>query len=246
MSTGPFLDLTTSTADGGVQLASLVSAGSVPFFSEDEQWNTVTVDGEELPGLCSVSGKGIEYHLDQKKSPGTNGSAIANMGRKSAEIEVTLRMWMPEHLETFQRILNNLRNRKIPEFKRPPLEAGGTGGVSLGGPDRDISFEQLSNNVYARQLAAHNAKYEKKLAVQIYHPVLALYKIRQVMLKVAGFPEKRGEEWQVRLTFVEFHKSKAAVITPKGTSLASALTASTSGSPAKDEAAKPSQTSAGP
>ena len=86
--------------------------GSVPdAYESPSQWDIFYIGGDPLPGLARVRGA-RQIKVDQRNAPGTEGSTLTFLGRTSAEIQVTLRMWTNEQLDVW--------NKMVPKIQPPP------------------------------------------------------------------------------------------------------------------------------
>jgi hypothetical protein len=84
------------------------------------EWDIVFLDGVGLPGICDV--KGIaELKVDNKKTPGKDGSTITITGYQPGPFEVTCKVWMPEQLDILVEAIDriwNLPRRPLPNDTR--------------------------------------------------------------------------------------------------------------------------------
>lgn len=55
-------------------------------------WDTLTIDGETVPGLCSVSGS-LKYDVEVKKAKGKDKASTTDNGIAPTAFEVTIRIW---------------------------------------------------------------------------------------------------------------------------------------------------------
>lgn len=95
---------------------------SIHWEEDSALWDTVYLAGAPLPGLATVSGA-HGRKLDVKSAPGRNGARIIDKGYEPAKIEITLRMWTPEHLDDWFGIAATLTYRREPP---PTRRATGT------------------------------------------------------------------------------------------------------------------------
>ena len=65
------------------------SAGTEPLL-ELSPWDTVYLADRRLPGLCRISGKGVEHEIDIKKKPGQDGAKFTDLGRTIARVTITV------------------------------------------------------------------------------------------------------------------------------------------------------------
>lgn len=84
----------------------------VPFWGDNgDAWDTIFFGGTEAPGLARVMGA-VKSRVDHKSLPGTNGMRTTHIGYEAAEVDVELRIWMPEHLSDWTNLVRTLRPRK--------------------------------------------------------------------------------------------------------------------------------------
>jgi hypothetical protein len=79
-------------------------------------WDTMIVGDDRLPGVAIVSG-GRRSKVDQKSSPGSDGSTLTFLGREPADINVKLVMWDGAQLRAWAKILTRIMP---PPGKIPP------------------------------------------------------------------------------------------------------------------------------
>jgi len=115
-----------------------------------QQWDTVTLQGVDLPGIAKVTGK-LGRKIDVNSPPGADGATLRDKGYDPARISVTLRMWTPEQFNSWEQTnlslvairqqsqrtaleivhpaLNNLGVRRVYLETIGVLHEGGTRGV---------------------------------------------------------------------------------------------------------------------
>lgn len=88
------------------------SQSAIPFWGDDpDAWDTIFFAGEAAPGLAKVTGE-VKNRVDKKMLPGTNGAKMTHIGYEPAEVDVELRLWMPEQLKAFADLVKQLRPRR--------------------------------------------------------------------------------------------------------------------------------------
>ena len=70
-------------------------------------WDTVTIGGLRLAGVCDVKGVAA-IELEKKKVKGRNGSTLLILGNQPALFEVSVLMWTKEQWEWNQGVINEL------------------------------------------------------------------------------------------------------------------------------------------
>lgn len=180
-----------------------MTASAVPFWGDaPEAWEGVVVAGYRLPGVCAIEGK-VKRRHDSKKTPGANGSTVTYIGDDQADFTVTLRLWTPEHLATYAKIVGYLRSMVV-----------GTAEASK------LSISAAERLIDARQ---KNLKPSSKFPiapVDVFHPVLSLHGIKSAHVLEYGFPKPKGEAaagvYEATIHFLEYVPgAKGSVATPK-------------------------------
>lgn len=84
-----------------------------PFWTEDGEiyidlddpslaWSRISIGGRLVPGLATVSGDGIDFAVEKKKSQGASGATTTFNGANPVGISIVLRLWTAEQWEDFQ------------------------------------------------------------------------------------------------------------------------------------------------
>lgn len=76
-------------------------------------WDTVLLGGDPLPGIARVTAT-HGRKLDSKSAPGSNGARIIDKGFQPAKVDITLKLWTKEQLETWFRLAPTLTYRREP------------------------------------------------------------------------------------------------------------------------------------
>lgn len=102
-----FEDLTRARNEGAAR-PPRAPAGRAPFWGDSpESWDTVTLAGTDLPGVCSVSGR-VARRVDRKTSSGRHATTVTYLGDAPAEFTITVKLWTEEHLLRFEALLDAL------------------------------------------------------------------------------------------------------------------------------------------
>lgn len=72
-------------------------------------WDAVFLGGQQLPGVCRVSGRGVEHEIDIKKHAGTNGAKFTDLGRTVAKFHVTLVLSSQKDWDDFEDLVPGLQ-----------------------------------------------------------------------------------------------------------------------------------------
>lgn len=177
-----------------------------------------------LPGICKISGRGFEQRLQRDKPAGTHGHSVKQLGIHPCKVQIEVRMWTPEHLQDFERLIplllaqkykTEVRAEAVYTERRADLFAdettnrstllgsfGFTPAASLNRPGTDTATQTRTVTVAAGPQA-----------VDVYHPMLALFKIRSVHIASVSIPEPTGDGdvWQARIECEQFINKPVAV-----------------------------------
>ncbi len=86
---------------------------NISLFWEDspDLWDTCRLGDNDLPGLARVTAT-HGRKLDAKSAPGSNGARIVDKGYQAAKVEIVLRMWKREQLDSWLAIAPTLTYRR--------------------------------------------------------------------------------------------------------------------------------------
>lgn len=191
----------------------------VSIFWDDspDLWDTVVLGDEELPGVARVRAT-HGRKIDSKSSPGSNGARIVDKGYEAAKVEITLRIWKKEQLETWFRIAPTLTYRREPparEVVRPTLgEATVTTNVLLGVSVRGAAQGLTEQQIVAEQerqlaIALPNRRTARARALvrhdfAISHPALDTLQIHRVYIEEVSTPDATsGGVYEVKIKAIE-------------------------------------------
>lgn len=82
-------------------------------------WDTLTIDGEQVPGLCAVSGS-LKFDVEVKKAKGKDKATTTDNGISPTKFEVKIRIWTAEQWGEFCAIAARLLPR-TPGGARTPV-----------------------------------------------------------------------------------------------------------------------------
>lgn len=200
---GPFEDLTsTQTAE-----SSFSASGGVPFWGDaPESWDTVSIAGWKLPGICRVTGR-VKRRVDSKKAAGVNGKRVTYVSDDVAQFSVTVRLWTADHLKTYENLLKFLRSLVLSSSEGAALSTG--------------AAERLIDQ---RQKALPDSSKFPLVPVEIRHPALDLLRIKAAHVMEYGLPAPDGEAAEgIYLATIEFEEyvpdsigKRGKVKTPRG------------------------------
>lgn len=213
-------------------------------------WDTVLLGDEDLPGLARVTGS-HGRKLDVKSPPGRNGATITDKGYQPAKVEITLKLWTKEQLETWFRIAPTLTYRR-----EPPRRVAGASqkqgdaraleladgqrermaqlaaGLTAPGQQKELQrkSELFERETQPTENRSGRARSLERHDFTISHPALDTIQVHRVYIEEVGVPTPTGEPgvYEVKIKAVE---SKAS--TNRGTrSVGSAASSRASTSPA--------------
>lgn len=156
-----------------------------PFWGDyPASWETVRfAKNIFLPGQCKLSGKGFAQKLQRDSPAGTHGAKVKQFGIQPAKFSIVVRMWTAEHLKSFERLVPILKSQRYKTTTTTDAVGytGNAGGAGFSG------------------VVAGTTKVTKKSIpvgpkpLDVYHPALALFKIRSVHVIDVTFPMPTGE-----------------------------------------------------
>lgn len=228
---GPFLDITKMTAS-----EFSTSADAVPFWGDNPgAWDTVFLDGLQLPGICKMTGVGLKRGVDKKKVKGKNGCTITFHGNDAAEVKFSLTINTEEELQDLQRAIYYLKNKTKTSVVGETSQQRNARLANVV-PEDDIGSVGRGNQNFAsvsKQLAeggndATKQPPGKKVTtlqpVSIIHPACAIHGIASVFVLDVTMPEVIGEgSGAVKCEFTcleatsEILRNQAGVNTPNTT-----------------------------
>lgn len=85
--------------------------------SVNDPWCTVKFAGNRVPGICKVTGDGLQFDLQWKKAKGASNYSVAWNGEKPSKINIDVSIYTPTQWENFQKLLVDV----VPKgTKQPP------------------------------------------------------------------------------------------------------------------------------
>jgi hypothetical protein len=221
---GPFTDLLTQVKGSTGEK----TAAAAPFWGDNpDAWDAVFIANVRLPGLAKVGGKGFEQRVDAKKTAGKHGASITRTGNEPARVEIQVQLWTEEHLVAYEKLIRQVKPRKAeyktvtkatydttPKVHRRTVSVGYAGGRAS--TSWDYEEEQMTLTIEKKRV--ETAK-EIGGPVDIYHPALAIFGIRSVVVLSATLPEYGDKGiYSSRIECIEYvapAQSKAAVDTAR-------------------------------
>lgn len=201
----------------------------VPFWGDyPDSYDTVTIAGIRLPGLCAIKGKGFEMRAKHNKPMGVHGESTVYLANEPAEWTVTVMMTTEAHLRAFEKLVPVFK----PPFKPKPKpkvqgdpnfalsfqgipqvfqnDANGALGLGQFGPTSYGGFirEDPKDTPQPGFTPAAPAAADKSAPgyVAISHPLLALFRITHCRITKVTMPEQLEDKgmWQVQLECREY------------------------------------------
>jgi hypothetical protein len=74
-------------------------------------WDTVTLDGEEWPGLAEVDAE-ITRRIQRRRARGRDGGRITDGGLDPTEVPIVFKAWKPEHFTALRALIPRLLARR--------------------------------------------------------------------------------------------------------------------------------------
>jgi len=90
-----------------------------PLYAPDE-WDTVSIGGLQLPGICTVKGE-PQLAFDKKKAGGVDGATITVNGYLPGPITIECLIWLPEHLRRMEEISSKIWTKPNKKTKAKAL-----------------------------------------------------------------------------------------------------------------------------
>jgi hypothetical protein len=153
-------------------------------------WDTVTLGGKQLPGLCEVRGL-PRLQLDRQKVNGQDGATLIERGYLPGPIEIKVTIWTPEQWEVMQDVISAI-------WRKPG---------KIATTQKKVSQSQIKKE----------AKVAEQAALDIDYPGAAMLRIKSVVVDGLSMPEPGSGE-QVRvisIKCVEYVPTQPTVATKK-------------------------------
>ncbi len=83
---------------------------TIPFPNESDAWNTVMLDGFEVPGICHVE-VDLEMEIDVQKAKGNNGAKTTRQGENPASVNINVTMLTSDDLQAWRLLQSAIRGR---------------------------------------------------------------------------------------------------------------------------------------
>lgn len=224
MSYSPFIDLTTQVLAASlprgdpedelaVRRVLLEASAGTPFWGTDPSaWETVRfAKNIYLPGQCKLTGKGFSQKLQRDSPAGTHGHKVKQLGIQPAKFQITVRMWTEDHLRSFERLVPLLKSQRF----KVETKTDGVGFTGNAIPSQPLSSNEsagFSGLVPGTTTTTKKSIPAGPAALDVYHPALALFRIRSVHVVEVGFPHQTdGDVWEVEIDCEEFIYRASAV-----------------------------------
>ncbi len=188
------------------------TGNGVPFWGDaPEVYDSVTLGGIVLPGICVVKGKGYEMKARHNKPPGTHGESIVHLGNEPAQWNIHILMNTVEHLRAFEALAPLFKPPYKPPPKALPTQQYATPATTLNLPyglGAVGQFEPTAANAPKPGFAtgAPTKDKSKPSFITIQHPMLTLFRISHCVIMDVTIPEQVQEKgmWEARITCREY------------------------------------------
>lgn len=130
---------------------------------QDDPWNVVYLNGDPLPGICSLKAES-ELQIEQKKGAGHDGARLTLHGYLPGPIVITITIWTSDQWREYLAM--------IPMFWRPPTKNDS----SVKDTAARLGMSEREANLY-------------QAAVTIAHPSLQGTGISAVIVRGISIPE---------------------------------------------------------
>ncbi len=165
-----------------------------------------------LPGVCSVEGNAFQQRIQRDETPGLHGASLKQLGRKQCKIRITVQMWTREHLDSFARLVPLLKSQRyVAKTVTTTTDADGTSIVTGTGSGRGATgyWGDAPSAAAAGGISLESVTIKRTTSVpvgpapiDVYHPMLALFRIRTVHILAVSLPERgRGgtDVWEATI-----------------------------------------------
>ena len=170
----------------------------IPFWGDSpESWDSATLGGVSIPGVCRISGDGMRLRADRKTASGQDGASVAMLGLDVVTFSIDIRMWTEAHLRAFESLVRMAKPKSRTVIRRSSVskKAAGTG-----------EPENSGNRSIGRDL----------VPLAVAHPALAIFGISECVVESVSLPtEQMPGLWTASFKCREFRKpSDRAVSRP--------------------------------
>ncbi len=180
----------------------------VPYWGQfPEVWDTASIGGESIPGICRVSGDGLKIRSDQKRAAGMDGASVAMLGLDVASFTIEVKLWTEEHLRAFQAIIGLAKPKTIPRYKTTRGTSSSVTQVRYavvngeGGP-QSVMYGGHRIATIQRKLVGYDL-----VPLDVSHPALSLFGITQCVVESISLPAEQSPGlWTATLRCREFRK----------------------------------------
>lgn len=217
-------------------IASATTAGGTSFWGKYPQdyQHVIFGKGLRLPGTCKVSGTGFEQRLKRDQPAGTHGHSVKQLGIQPSKFDIRIQLWTEEQLEDFARLIPVLKQQRYKTTKQVE-SVGFTGLDPFADTSRNLStrlnehgFVPIQNQSTVDPIFNEAAritpttKVIKNVSVPVgpapiavYHPMLALFKIRMVHIVSVSLPEPTSGDpgiWECVIKCEEFVEKRTSTV----------------------------------
>lgn len=234
-----FLDFTSQSLSPGVTRSpatgrAVVASGGkgqTPFWGDSPDLYDTIRFGKDfvMPGVCTLRGKAFSQRVQRDQPPGKHGASLKQLGRQPCKIDITLKLWTAEHLAAFERLIPVLKAQRTKTFGTVSRTAPAPSGLGLLGLDFGASLS--GNSPLGPNAGVFPADQGYKVTdktvpvgpapVDVYHPLLAMFRIRSLHILDVSFPEPTHEPqvWEVKISCEEFIAQRSTTVTTASQSM---------------------------
>lgn len=188
----------------------------VPFWGDSpEVWDTASIGGETIQGVCRITGDGMRLRSDQKRAAGRDGASVAMLGLDVVSFTIDVKLWTEAHLRAFQSIIGVAKPKTVPRYKaRRQTETVVSYGVEDGpGGKQSVQYERQRTSI-KRAVVGYDL-----VPLEVSHPALALFGVTQCIVESISLPSEQSPGlWTAAIRCREFRKPETRGVTKPKTS----------------------------
>ena len=189
---------------------------SIPFWGESpEVWDSVSLGGVEIPGLCRVAGTGMRLRKKSSRAAGNDGASVSMLGLDVVSFSIEVKLWTQAHLEAFQEIIRLAKPRKKAVKKTETK----TETVVVGRDEYSVmkivdGYPQLTregvDKTETRTKTVSKTVGYDLVPLSVSHPALELFGISECVVESVSLPVERSPGlWTSTIQCTEFSASRS-------------------------------------
>ncbi len=159
----------------------------IPFWGDSpESWDSATLGGVSIPGVCRVSGDGMRLKADRKTASGQDGASVAMLGLDVVSFSIDVRMWTEAHLRAFESLVKMAKPKASAVVRKSAVSKKSAGGAGKSG-----------SQAVGRDL----------VPLSVSHPALAIFGISECVVESVSLPSEQSPGlWTASFRCREFRK----------------------------------------